>query len=439
MVLGSPLLLLGIAAAQLKVPEPPPAADAVLEVTEDTLNGLVGRIPMSASSAHPPAPPGPLEECRPLPGLTGAGGAARDRIPLAVCRRAGGGTALAVAPPPVAWQWWITSPRFALAEGAMTFTATVGTRIGDQTGTETRTVPAEVRFDPATSRLRIEPGPFTVPLELNGVPLTQVDVARLYRLSVPVDSQPVAVTLPDGSLRTLTAGARSITVQYRPQRLVVGLDLGVDSAAPPAALRAAPGAGGRPPEVDPGDLVPMGRGSIKLYASALNEVGEKIEPVVFAGRYRFRTCSCIPGTSICDCLNICNSDYTARVTRLRFAIGAERVRVTGRVDARWCGASFDAALETTANVAYRSAHRAILVDVGPTNVQPVFHVAGYEVKLPLRINVAPALTLPPIPVATGLVHFETGQGPRSLRLSPSHVTLAQRDGHLELQAHVTLW
>ena len=73
-----------------------------------------------------------------------------------------------------------------------------------------------------------------------------------------------------------------------------------------------------------------------------------------------------------------------------------------------------------------------------TDIQPEFHIPGYTVPLPIHINVAPALSLPPIPVTTAVFSFETARGPESLFLTPTQIQLAKRDGYLELRADVDL-
>jgi hypothetical protein len=139
------------------------------------------------------------------------------------------------------WQWWVTNAYFTLTDGSMTVTATVRSRVGNQMATESRTVPASVSFDPTFDRsvqafqtghrppsgvLRIIIGGFTVPVQADGATITQVDVAKLYGVSIPIWAQELSVPLPNGGKRTLTARVVSITPQYLSGRILVNINVG---------------------------------------------------------------------------------------------------------------------------------------------------------------------------------------------------------------------
>ena len=126
----------------------------------------------------------------------------------------------------IPWQWWVTNARFALAQGAMSFTATVRSQVNGQQSSETRTVPASTMFDASTSRLRINMGAFKVPLQSGGVTVTQVDVAKLYGVTVPVVPQTFTLSLPGGSTRVVTARVAAVTTNVQPGRLVLNLTVG---------------------------------------------------------------------------------------------------------------------------------------------------------------------------------------------------------------------
>jgi hypothetical protein len=189
------------------------------------------------------------------------------------------------------------------------------------------------------------------------------------------------------------------------------------------------------PDLDHFNLTPSG--VVKVYDSTFNALAAKLEPLNFNGHYTYQICHWFPwGTS---CATICESNWSARVTQLHFGITAAAVHISGHVDANWCGASFSAPLDTTANATYSLSDSAILITVNATSIQPRFHIMGYDVSLPVHMNVAPALTLPPIPVTTALFRFETAEGPQELRLTPLGISLTNRDGYIELQAHVAVW
>jgi hypothetical protein len=212
------------------------AQDATLEVTEATLNALLGRLgtPSDSGSYWPPAPKGysVFDQCYTIGFLDCAGGTRPIRIPLGSCRIKlpldGGSKRVMVATPtPLTWQWWVENARFNLAAGSMTFTATVRSRIGTATSSVSRTVPATMSFVSATNRLRIELGAFSVPLEVAGQsqPVTTVDVARLLGFSLPLQPQAFSVPLPDGGTRALNLRATSISTQYLAGRILVTIDV----------------------------------------------------------------------------------------------------------------------------------------------------------------------------------------------------------------------
>jgi hypothetical protein len=402
------------------------AHDATLELTEETLNALADRL----------GSPGAV-------GIHQTSGSAVD------------------------WQWWVTNARFKLGAGAMSFTATVHWRVASQSDTETRSVPASIGFDPASNRLAINVAPFMVPVQSGEVTVTQADIAKLYSFSISVEPQDLSVPLPGGDDRELTARAEAMTAEYAVGKVLIGVDVSFESVIetqPPPEKhpeqqlgRVARRASRALPHPDWGSLFPTGTGSarVRVYEAAFNEFADAIEPLVFKGHYTKKTCTWLPvfGNS---CTTICSSDWTAKVDGLRFNITPTKVKVTGKVNAQWCGVSFDAELETSADVAYMrsivlpgrghvpfnqgmQSHEGIRVTVNPTDIQPVFHVLEHEVELPFHIDVAPAMSLPTIPVGTALLSFETAAGPQDLRLSPSHVALVKRNGSLELQAQVSLW
>lgn len=172
-------------------------------------------------------------------------------------------------------------------------------------------------------------------------------------------------------------------------------------------------------------------GVVKVYESTFNELANAIEPIHVSGRYRLEVC-------FIWCVTICDATWTADVTQLSFDITPALVSISGRVDARWCGANFTAQFATNANVSYSASQNAILVTVNPTNIQPHVNVLGFDVALPVHINVASALTLPPIPMGIAYFHFETARGPRTLHLRPYNIILTKRNGYVELQADVNL-
>jgi hypothetical protein len=178
-------------------------------------------------------------------------------------------------------------------------------------------------------------------------------------------------------------------------------------------------------------------GTVRIYDSALNELADKIEPLQLSGHYKFEvSVNTLLGRAS---VTICESDWTAEVKQIAFTTTTAQIGVTGQVTARWCNANFSSNLNTTGNAVYNSSQRAIRLTVNPTSIQPVISVFGYQVALPVYINVAPSLTIPPIPVGIGLLSFETTGGTKTVSIAPTNVSLSKRAGYLELQANVNIW
>lgn len=171
-------------------------------------------------------------------------------------------------------------------------------------------------------------------------------------------------------------------------------------------------------------------GTVRVYESTFNELAGRIQPLQLTGHYAW-------GCGFWGC--ICDSDWTATVTQLNFGITPAQVSLTGRVDAQWCGLSFNSMLNATGNVAYSAGQNAILVTVNATSVQPCFPILWANVCLPVWINVSNTMSLPPIPMGVAYFRFETAAGTDTLRMAPSNISLLKRNGYVELQANVNLW
>lgn len=218
------------------VPTPGGAQDLMLEVTEASLNTLVGRLgAISDAGIDQPqrlSAPGLFDNCEyfaavACPDLDAARlGLAGPRITLLRCDKAGGGVILVPTGDPVTWQWWVTDAGFTVGEGAMTFTATVRSRVNGETETVTRTVPAWVDFDHAADRLRIQIGSFTVLVWTDDGFVARVEVDQLYGIAVPIEPKELTVPLPDGGERTITARIAGVSTQYADGRLLISVDAG---------------------------------------------------------------------------------------------------------------------------------------------------------------------------------------------------------------------
>jgi len=63
-------------------------------------------------------------------------------------------------------------------------------------------------------------------VQADGATITQVDVAKLFGVSIPIWAQELSVPLPNGGKRTLTARVVSITPQYLSGRILVNINVG---------------------------------------------------------------------------------------------------------------------------------------------------------------------------------------------------------------------
>jgi hypothetical protein len=197
-----------------------------------------------------------------VPALVPAGGSA-DKATLEVSQdllnqlvgRLGALSDAGIYQPSVSWQWWVTDAHFAVTDGAMTFTATVRYLVGDQTNAETRTVPASISLvsttetSPTTGHpggpLRVQGqghdhpvdllhfniGAFTVSISAPGQPggnITQVDVAKLYSFSIPIEPQDLSVPLPDGGTQTVSSRITNIIPQYLAGKILISFDVGLN-------------------------------------------------------------------------------------------------------------------------------------------------------------------------------------------------------------------
>jgi hypothetical protein len=218
--------------ACLAVAAPSSAQDAEVEFTEQALNRLVKRLadPSDGGIYQPTLAvviPG-FDQCDSIGFMECPGAGAR--IPLVSCRRLGGGRHVLPAGEPVSWQWWVMGGRYSIANGSMTLTATVRWRVGSQWHKDERTVGARFEFDPATDRLRIKVDDFKVPIRHTFAAaftqtITTIDVGRLLGVSVPIEPQTFTVPLPNGTNKTLTGQAQSITALYQAGKAVVKVNV----------------------------------------------------------------------------------------------------------------------------------------------------------------------------------------------------------------------
>ena len=176
-------------------------------------------------------------------------------------------------------------------------------------------------------------------------------------------------------------------------------------------------------------------GTVKVYESAFNQLASRIQPVQLTGHYSW-------GCGFWGC--VCDSDWTATITQLSFSITPAQLTLSGQVSAQWCGLSYSAPVNATGNVTYSQPQNAILITMNQTTISPCFPIllffgAPVPVCVPVGINIAGMMNLPPIPVGFAQVRLESARGNEYLRLVPSNISLQKRNGYIELQSTVTLW
>ena len=201
------------------------AADASLDVSEDTLNRFITEMGHQSDSgvgylytANELDPA--FEICEPVgfidcPGLFQPGlGFDMERIPLVACHSYGGGVAVMPSSEPVAWQWWISNVHIELEDGSMRMTATVQTNVDGFWNETTGSVDVKVLFNSSNNRLMLVPDEFRVHLATDTagtfLRVDPVDVASIYTLSVPAHPQKMDVALPGGGTRKITGAVESV-------------------------------------------------------------------------------------------------------------------------------------------------------------------------------------------------------------------------------------
>jgi len=216
------------------------AADPRMEISETALNKMIGRLGTMAAGGvaqpynvhnHDPL----FTECFTVgfigcPGLNAPGlGVDLGQIPLLVCNQHGGGYSAVPAGDLVSWQWWVSNAYLTVSANAMTFTATVLTRVGDHWAEESRTVGASVLFDTTSNRLRLRIDNFQAYLALQNtstrLDADPIDVSGMYSLAMDVPPQLFSVLMPTGAYQNINARIVDATPSYAPDKVTVTFDV----------------------------------------------------------------------------------------------------------------------------------------------------------------------------------------------------------------------
>ena len=184
-------------------------------------------------------------------------------------------------------------------------------------------------------------------------------------------------------------------------------------------------------------------GTVRVYEATFNDFTNAIKPITVTGHYKY-SITIDAGLFGEYSVTICNSDYKATVSGLTFSITPSGVTVDGNVDVDWCHLSFSSSeLDASGNIFYSYADQAVRFYFYSASVQPCFPVdtplGSRNVCLPVHINIAPTLNIPPLPIRPSVISFETASGPKQLFLKPRNVSLVKQNGYIELQSDVDIW
>jgi hypothetical protein len=175
--------------------------------------------------------------------------------------------------------------------------------------------------------------------------------------------------------------------------------------------------------------------TIHVRTSTFNKFIARIEPIPFSGRYRFRVTidTFIFGKHV---VTLCDSPYRGTVNGLRFVIVPGVVQVTGRAGFTWCNLGFDGAVTGTGRVYYNNGDDTVRLAFSSAAVRPSFKFLGFNVTLPVTVNIAPTLDIPPLPIRPALIGLRTPDGARYLRMTPANTTVSAQAGYVELKSEV---
>lgn len=185
--------------------------------------------------------------------------------------------------------------------------------------------------------------------------------------------------------------------------------------------------------------------TVKVYTSTFNEFSNSILPVTLSGSYKLSFTVDL-GLFGKHTITLCNSTYSATVSTLTFSISTTAVTAGGKVSARWCNITFaDSQLNATGNVYYSAADGNVHFAFSSASVKPCASIRfpvinrTLTVCLPVNINVAPTLNIPPLAIRTTVISHESAGGQRNIFMTPRNISLVKRNGYLELQTDVSFW
>jgi hypothetical protein len=186
--------------------------------------------------------------------------------------------------------------------------------------------------------------------------------------------------------------------------------------------------------------------TVKIHEAAFNKFAAAVQPLQFSQRYVLRfTINTFWGR---ETITLCDSTVRARVTGLTFDIASSGITITGTGSGTWCGLIITAPnVRTSAVASFNSSTRTVRVTVGNVTVSPTVTIPVPDwarlLGLPARISVmlpsftvGSALSIPPIPVDSGLLRVDAPAGPIAVPVAARNVQLFRRNGYLELTSNV---
>lgn len=188
---------------------------------------------------------------------------------------------------------------------------------------------------------------------------------------------------------------------------------------------------------------PAADGTIAIDESGFNEFAAAIQPLPAGGTrpYRKRIGVC----PFCKTVTLCSGEWSVSVTDLTFTITTDVIRISGQASGTYhchfVPVHWTAILTADADVTYSAAENAVVVRTRSAVIEKSRITVPRLGSIPvgIRADFTPSLTLPPFPVTSARLRFESSNGAEHLRLTPRNVSVRQRSGYLELQSDVKVW
>lgn len=183
-------------------------------------------------------------------------------------------------------------------------------------------------------------------------------------------------------------------------------------------------------------------GTLRIRESALNRFAAAVQPLTLSRSMSFTLWIPVPNPFLFGIPTpvpipfTCNA--TASVTGLSFDVDPGLASVRGNVTGTVCGVAYQSTLASFVTISLDPARRALVIMTGPMLMIPNVNFLGFTLTAPFAVNVAPALTLPPIPLESAPLEIETPAGPRNLIVSGRNLQLTLQNGFLELKGDAVL-